>query len=219
MLAQHLDDLAESLLMSAFHNGVLRTMQANYVNDKGDVRIIRPLCYAREHQTKAFSYAAKLPVINENCPACFEAPKERHRIKKLLAKEESLFGANIFDNLRRAMVPLMDPMVAQLMPRITVRNLACGAWSRSGATYLRPSNRRTNVGERNALTPAWRRSRSSWRTRRASWGATRTWRPRSRLRRCGPTCRPRSSSGRANGATSTGMLRGCLRCAARSGPR
>jgi hypothetical protein len=29
-LGQHLDDLAESLLMSVFHNGMLRTMKANY---------------------------------------------------------------------------------------------------------------------------------------------------------------------------------------------
>ena len=29
-MGQHLDDLAESFLMSAFHNGFLRTMKANY---------------------------------------------------------------------------------------------------------------------------------------------------------------------------------------------
>lgn len=29
-LGQHLDDLAESFLMSAFHNGLLRTMKASY---------------------------------------------------------------------------------------------------------------------------------------------------------------------------------------------
>ncbi|MCW8888617.1 MAG: tRNA 2-thiocytidine biosynthesis protein TtcA, partial [Gammaproteobacteria bacterium] len=36
-LAQHLDDLAESFLMSAFHRGQLRTMKAHYTNDKGDL--------------------------------------------------------------------------------------------------------------------------------------------------------------------------------------
>ena len=49
-LAQHLDDLAESFLMSAFHGGRLKTMKAHYVNDDGDLRIIRPLVYAREHK-------------------------------------------------------------------------------------------------------------------------------------------------------------------------
>ncbi len=29
-MGQHLDDLVESFLMSAFHNGFLRTMKANY---------------------------------------------------------------------------------------------------------------------------------------------------------------------------------------------
>ena len=37
VLAQHLDDLAESMLMSAFHNGRLRTMKANYMNKVNDL--------------------------------------------------------------------------------------------------------------------------------------------------------------------------------------
>ena len=37
-LGQHLDDLAESFIMSALHNGQVRTMKAHYTNDDGDVR-------------------------------------------------------------------------------------------------------------------------------------------------------------------------------------
>jgi len=112
VLAQHLDDLGESFLMSALHNGQLRTMKANYLaTDSGKggapIRVIRPLVYVREHECKRFSYDARFPVINENCPACFEQPKERHRIKKLLAKEESLFP-QLFQNFRRALLPLMS---------------------------------------------------------------------------------------------------------------
>ncbi len=33
-LGQHLDDLAESFIMSSFHNGLLRTMKANYTIDQ-----------------------------------------------------------------------------------------------------------------------------------------------------------------------------------------
>ncbi len=54
-LAQHLDDLAESFLMSAFHGGRLQTMKAHYLNDDGDLRIIRPLVYVRERQTRDFA--------------------------------------------------------------------------------------------------------------------------------------------------------------------
>ncbi|MEJ2529981.1 MAG: ATP-binding protein, partial [Gammaproteobacteria bacterium] len=65
-LAQHLDDLAESLLMSMFHGGQLRTMKAHYVNDDGDIRIIRPLVYCRETQTESYARAAGLPIIPDS---------------------------------------------------------------------------------------------------------------------------------------------------------
>jgi len=74
-MGQHLDDLAESFLMSSFHNGMLRTMKANYVIDQGDLRVIRPLIYCREKLFKEFVLNTNLPVIQENCPACFSAPK------------------------------------------------------------------------------------------------------------------------------------------------
>ncbi|MFV2056769.1 MAG: ATP-binding protein, partial [Thiohalomonadales bacterium] len=54
-LGQHLDDLAESFLMSAFNGGQLRTMKAKYRNDANDIDIIRPLVYARERQTADYA--------------------------------------------------------------------------------------------------------------------------------------------------------------------
>ncbi|MEJ1497142.1 MAG: ATP-binding protein, partial [Candidatus Sedimenticola sp. (ex Thyasira tokunagai)] len=87
-LAQHLDDLAESLMMSMFHGGQLRTMKAHYLNDAGDVRIIRPLVYSRETQTAAFAASSDLPVVPDSCPACFDAPTQRMHMKQLLAREE-----------------------------------------------------------------------------------------------------------------------------------
>ncbi|QQP37784.1 tRNA 2-thiocytidine biosynthesis protein ttcA, partial [Caligus rogercresseyi] len=44
-MGQHLDDLAESFLMSIFHNGRLRTIKANYTVREGDLRVIRPFVY------------------------------------------------------------------------------------------------------------------------------------------------------------------------------
>ncbi|GMF40473.1 unnamed protein product [Phytophthora fragariaefolia] len=107
VLAQHLDDLAESFFMSAMHNGQLRTMKAKYWNDQRDIEVLRPLAYVREIELKKFAYDSRLPVINENCPACFEEPKERHRVKKMLAQEESLYP-DMYNSLRRALLPLMD---------------------------------------------------------------------------------------------------------------
>lgn len=109
-LAQHLDDLAETFMMSAFFGGKLRTMGANYVNDAGDVRVIRPLVYARERQMRDFAERAALPVIFENCPACFSMPMQRYQIKQLLADQERLHP-QLFANLLTAMRPLMGHTV------------------------------------------------------------------------------------------------------------
>lgn len=105
-LAQHLDDLAESFLMSAFHQGRLGTMKAHYTNDAGDLRIIRPLAYVRETQTHAFSREAGLPIIPDSCPACFTKPTQRAHFKGLLAQEER-DNPQLFAKLLHAMRPLM----------------------------------------------------------------------------------------------------------------
>lgn len=105
-LGQHLDDLCESFLMSLFHNGILRTMKAQYTVQEGDLRVIRPFAYVREKDLRSFAEKNKLPVIAENCPACFEAPKERHRTKQLLAAQEIMFP-RLFNSMMSAIKPIM----------------------------------------------------------------------------------------------------------------
>jgi tRNA 2-thiocytidine biosynthesis protein TtcA len=112
VLAQHLDDLAESFMMSAFHGGSLHTMRAHYTIDAGDLRLIRPFVYARERQLADFAAAAGLPVIQDNCPACFAMPTQRQHMKQLLAGEEKQHPA-LFSNLLNAMRPLMGERVAK----------------------------------------------------------------------------------------------------------
>lgn len=104
-LAQHLDDLAESFLLSAFHGGQLRTMKAHYTIDKGDLRVIRPLVYTREPQTAEFARQAALPVIMENCPACFSMPTQRQHMKELLREEEK-HNKGIYSSILTAIMPL-----------------------------------------------------------------------------------------------------------------
>jgi tRNA(Ile)-lysidine synthase TilS/MesJ len=105
-LAQHLDDLAESFMMSVFHGGRLQTMKAHYTIDAGDLRVIRPLVYVRERQLADFAKTSKLPIILDNCPACFKMPTQRQHIKNLLQQEEQQFK-HIYKNLLNAMRPLM----------------------------------------------------------------------------------------------------------------
>lgn len=106
VLAQHLDDFAESLLMSLFHGGRLKTMKAHYRIDAGDLRLIRPLLYVRERQTRAYMEAAGLPVVMDNCPACFRIPTRRAHYKALLATEEQSHP-RLFNSLLTAMRPLV----------------------------------------------------------------------------------------------------------------
>ena len=112
-LAQHLDDLAESFLMSAFHGGQLRTMKAHYVNDDGDLRIIRPLVYVRERQTRDFAAHNGLPVIADSCPACFAMPTQRQHMKTLLATEEAQ-NRLLFRSLLATLRPLMSEGLPEL---------------------------------------------------------------------------------------------------------
>jgi len=116
-LAQHLDDLAESLLLSLFHGGQLRTMKAHYLNDAGDVRIIRPLAYCRERQTADFARAASLPVVPDSCPACFAAPTRREHMKALLAREEAEHP-HLFTNILHAIRPLLTEGIAVVTPKV-----------------------------------------------------------------------------------------------------
>jgi len=105
-LGQHLDDLVESFLMSCFRNGAMRTMKANYFVKEKDLRVIRPLVYVREKMTAEFADEAKLPIIRDNCPACFAAPKERHRIKVLLSHEE-FQNPHLFASMLQSMKPII----------------------------------------------------------------------------------------------------------------
>jgi tRNA(Ile)-lysidine synthase TilS/MesJ len=121
-LGQHLDDLAESFLMSCFRNGCLSTMKANYTVKEKDLRVIRPLIYVREKMTADFAHKTQLPVIRDNCPACFSAPKERHRIKMLLSTEEYQ-NNQLFFSMLQAMKPLMGISPAMSTRELIERNL------------------------------------------------------------------------------------------------
>ena len=63
-MGQHLDDMAESFMMSFWLNGKLRTQKACYTVDEGDLRFIRPFVWVREADLKQFALEKKLPVIS-----------------------------------------------------------------------------------------------------------------------------------------------------------
>jgi len=105
-LGQHLDDLAESFLMSAFFAGQLRSMKAHYKIDSGDLRVIRPMVYVRERQTRDFARQHALPLVADSCPACFSMPSQRQEMKLLLRQQEKQHKT-LFKNLRNTLLPMM----------------------------------------------------------------------------------------------------------------
>jgi tRNA 2-thiocytidine biosynthesis protein TtcA len=98
--------------MSAFHTGQLRTMKAHYTIGDGDIRVIRPLIYTRESQTAAFANEAGLPVIMENCPACFSMPTQRQHVKTLLLAEEK-HNTGLYSSILTAIKPLLSKNTAE----------------------------------------------------------------------------------------------------------
>ncbi|KAH8585043.1 PP-loop family [Cryptosporidium sp. chipmunk genotype I] len=106
-LGQHVDDICESFFLSLMNNGKLNTMKANYFVSEYNIRVIRPMIYCREKDLAHFALKAQLPIIAENCPACFSQPKERRHVKQLLSQEES-HNPTIYSSIINALYPLIS---------------------------------------------------------------------------------------------------------------
>ena len=69
-----------------FHLSLTITTLCNvyvFFDREGDLRVIRPLIYVREKELRQFAESRRLPIIPENCPACFEQPKVSSSITRV----------------------------------------------------------------------------------------------------------------------------------------
>lgn len=111
-LGHHRDDLNESLLMSMFYNGEIKTMPPKLLSDDKRHVVIRPLVYCQERDLITFSMEQKFPIIP--CNLCGSQDNlARQHMKKLL-RELSDHNEKIPSNLHHAMKSirpsqLMDP--------------------------------------------------------------------------------------------------------------
>jgi len=88
-LGHHADDLLETLLMSQFFNGEIRSMPPLLRSRDGRNIVIRPLCYVWEEEIIRFAAEARFPVICCACPACGDLSLKRRQMKLLLQKLEA----------------------------------------------------------------------------------------------------------------------------------
>ena len=87
VLGHHRDDALETFMMNLFHGGRLASMPPTLLNDKGDVKVHRPLLYCDENQIQRFANAMEFPIIP--CDLCgSQDGLQRQAMKNLLNEWE-----------------------------------------------------------------------------------------------------------------------------------
>lgn len=84
-LGHHRDDLIESLLMSIFYSGAIRSMPPKLLTDDKRHIVIRPLAYCQEKDIERYAYECQFPIIP--CTLCgSEGNSTRRKMKQLIAQ-------------------------------------------------------------------------------------------------------------------------------------
>jgi tRNA 2-thiocytidine biosynthesis protein TtcA len=83
-LGHHRDDLIQTLLMSIFYNGDIRSMPPKLLSDNKKHIVIRPLCYIQEKDIEIYAKEMQYPIIP--CNLCGSQENlVRKRMKQLIA--------------------------------------------------------------------------------------------------------------------------------------
>lgn len=98
--AHHLDDAAETFLMSLFSSGQLTTFLPKTFLDRTKITVIRPLIYLREYQVVKFVNEKNFGIIKSPCP--FDGKTNRQTMKNLIADLGKIFP-DFFSHITAAM--------------------------------------------------------------------------------------------------------------------
>lgn len=101
-LGHHRDDLIQTLLMSIFYSGQIKSMPPKLLSDNKKHIVIRPMVYCQENDIKEFAREQQFPIIP--CTLCGSQENlSRKKIKKLLetlAEENPKIPSNILHALQ-----------------------------------------------------------------------------------------------------------------------
>lgn len=111
-LGHHRDDLIQTLLMSIFYNGQIKSMPPKLLSDDKKNIVIRPLAYCQEADIIKYAARKNYPIIP--CNLCGSQQNlARVRIKRLI-KELAADNPKIPSNILHA---ISDVQLSQLMDR------------------------------------------------------------------------------------------------------
>lgn len=101
-LGHHRDDLIQTLLMSIFYSGQIKSMPPKLLSDNKKHVVIRPMVYCQEVDIKQYAHEKQFPIIP--CNLCGSQENlARKKIKKLietLAEENPNIPSNILHALQ-----------------------------------------------------------------------------------------------------------------------
>jgi len=83
-LGHHADDLIETLLLSQFYTGEIKSMPPVLRAEDGVNVVIRPLCTVFEEDIRAYAEVRGFPVVCCGCPVCGVEEMKRKQVKGLL---------------------------------------------------------------------------------------------------------------------------------------
>lgn len=101
-LGHHRDDLIQSLLMSIFYNGDIRSMPPKLLTDNKKNIIIRPMCYVQEKDIISYAKEQQYPIIPCNLCGSQENLMRKKTAKLIaqLAAENPKVPSNILHALQ-----------------------------------------------------------------------------------------------------------------------
>ena len=85
-LGHHKDDIIETLLLNLFYHGEFSAMNPRQELFKGQIKIIRPLCYVEEDVIKKFARESRFPSETCRCPNADIS--KRRMVKDIIRKLE-----------------------------------------------------------------------------------------------------------------------------------
>jgi tRNA 2-thiocytidine biosynthesis protein TtcA len=111
-LGHHRDDLIETLLMSIFYNGEIRSMPPKLLTDDKRNIVIRPLAYCQEKDIIKYAQEQEFPIIP--CNLCGSQENLKRNYIKNLIKDLSVENPKIPSNMLHALTSVKP---SQLMDK------------------------------------------------------------------------------------------------------